>query len=171
MLMCGPGEEDSHINIDVDGWTVAPVFDQEQESLRIVKINKVDVTIAFSTATRREVYDHFHLTEGRTVPMEQKEVPPQLELTSVIDKVVRNNTMEREPARRTIISLYLTYALDYLAGRFASEEARLLINEEMIASCVYTVNNRNILYRGPIDFAIGYTIPTYSSMRIALSLS
>ncbi|RKO93674.1 hypothetical protein BDK51DRAFT_40580 [Blyttiomyces helicus] len=115
---------------------------------------------AFSTSTLDQVIDDFSIVEDSDLwsmhnPATPYPLPPGL--SDSISIIAACNSMQSESARRTIISLYLSYALHTV-----DPEAKFLtiaeeINIDVIKKVDYDGISETVQYKGPVDFLVGHS--------------
>ena len=73
---------------------------------------------------------------------------------ALLETLAKYNTLRLEASRRTIVSLFLHYAISTVA----KGKEQLCIDEETPLAIVYRNGDaKNVRYSGPVDFVIGHS--------------
>ena len=127
-------KQDVLLQYDDKGWSILNTF----EAGKTYKIRKgdnddFDESIEFSDAKMETVEKHFKLSASITNISKDNIIKINIlnVLFDTLNLLSSKNTLLCEYSRRTIISLYLLYALD----KFDTEK-KLFIHEEMNFSCI-----------------------------------
>ncbi|RKO89898.1 hypothetical protein BDK51DRAFT_28470 [Blyttiomyces helicus] len=123
---------------------------------------------AFSTSTLDEVIADFSIEEDSDPwsmhhPATPYPLPPGL--SDSISILAAHNSMVSESARRTIISLYLSYALHTV-----EPDAKFLtiaeeINIEVVKKVEHDGISETVQYKGPVDFLVGHSRNARSTVK------